>query len=125
MMNLIKNEMKKQENFSMTENGAVGYKSSGSALVDINYQVSSLRNASEEEIELLFDNAFYENKELALANLLYLLDIRNGRGERRIFKTIYKNLCLPFMYTFPFHLHIITHFFIFRYNIFHLLIDLM
>ena len=31
-----------------------------------------------------------ENEELALANLLYILDIRGGKGERRIFKTIFE-----------------------------------
>ena len=108
MMNLIKNEMKKQENFSMTENGAVGYKSSGSALVDINYQVSSLRNASEEEIELLFDNAFYENKEYALKWLFFSRDIREGLGERRLFRICYKRLSVLDIDAFYNNLHNIS-----------------
>lgn len=41
----------------------------------------------------LFNNAFYEDEDLALANLLYFLDIRNGKGERRIFKIIFRHLC--------------------------------
>ena len=36
----------------------------------------------------LFNNALNENEDLALANLLYILDIRGGKGERRIFKVI-------------------------------------
>lgn len=52
------------------------------------------RNNSEQEIIRLFNNALNEDQNLALANLLYILDIRGGKGERRIFKTIYKDLCL-------------------------------
>ena len=48
------------------------------------------RYNSDEEIIRLFKNALIENESLALANLLYILDIRNGKGERRIFKTIFK-----------------------------------
>lgn len=47
----------------------------------------------DEEIINTFDKAFCENSSLALANLLYILDIRNGKGERRIFKIIYEYLC--------------------------------
>ena len=38
MLNLIKDELNKQKNFIATENGAIGYKTTGSALVDINYK---------------------------------------------------------------------------------------
>lgn len=42
---------------------------------------------------LQFRNAFCEDKVLATANLLYFLDIRQGKGERNIFKTLFKELC--------------------------------
>ena len=42
----------------------------------------------------LFNKALVENEDLALANLLFILDIRGGKGERRLFKIIYKNLCI-------------------------------
>ncbi|MBR3898579.1 MAG: DUF2828 family protein [Bacilli bacterium] len=51
------------------------------------------RYSNEEKIRILFENALEEDKDLALANLLYLLDIRNGKGERRIFKIIFEDLC--------------------------------
>lgn len=50
MLNLIQNQLNKQGEYSITENGAIGYRSTGSALVDINYKVSSLRQSEEEEI---------------------------------------------------------------------------
>ena len=36
MMELIKNELSNAKTMTMTENGALGYQSAGSALVDIN-----------------------------------------------------------------------------------------
>ena len=92
MLHLIKEELNEQDNYSLTENGAVGYKSSKSALVDINYKVASLRNSDEDEIVALFDKAFSENKEYALKWLFFARDIREGLGERRLFRICYKRL---------------------------------
>ena len=46
MFNLIEKELKKMENTSITENGALGYKTSNYALLDLNYAVSSLRHSN-------------------------------------------------------------------------------
>lgn len=54
------------------------------------------RYNSAEDLIKLFNNALNENEELALANLLYVLDIRGGKGERRIFKIIFKDLCINY-----------------------------
>lgn len=51
------------------------------------------RHTPKEDVETMLQNAFFENKELAVANVLYLLDIRNGKGERRLFKICFKWLC--------------------------------
>lgn len=92
MINLIGKELKKQENLTRTENGAFGLKSSESALVDLNFKVSSLRDSSEEEIIELFDNAFYENPVYAVKWLFFARDIREGLGERRLFRICYRRL---------------------------------
>lgn len=73
-------------NVSVTENGAVGYKTAGSKLVDINFQVSSLRNQSEQEIIHKFSDAFYEDRLLAVKWLFFAGDVRGGLGERRLFR---------------------------------------
>ena len=39
-----------------------------------------------------FKNALIENDEIALTNLLYTLDIRNGKGERALFKSYFSAL---------------------------------
>ena len=92
MFNLLEKELKKMENTSITENGALGYKTSNYAILDLNYAVSSLRHGDEEEIMLLFDKAFYENREYALKWLFFARDIREGLGERRLFRICYKRL---------------------------------
>lgn len=52
------------------------------------------RYTSKENIENAFACAFTENRDLALANLLYVLDVRGGKGERNIFKTAFTWLCV-------------------------------
>ena len=92
MFNLVENEFRKMENISITENGAMGYKTSNSALLDLNYAVSSLRQCDEEEITLLFDEAFYEDRKYSLKWLFFARDILEGLGERRLFRVCYKRL---------------------------------
>lgn len=76
---------------SMTENGACGYKTSGAKLLDINFAISSLRSKSESEVEKMFSEAYYENPLLACKFLFFLRDIRgNGMGERRSFRICFK-----------------------------------
>ena len=92
MFNLIEKKFEDLENKSITENGAVGYKSTGSALLDLNYSVSSLRQASEDEIIRLFDFAFNEDKVYAMKWLFFARDVRGGLGERRLFRICYQRL---------------------------------
>ena len=92
MLDMIQDELEKRENFSVTENGALGYKSTKSALVDMNYKVSSFRNCDEEEIIDSFDKTYNENREYALKWLFFARDIREGLGERRLFRICYRRL---------------------------------
>lgn len=75
---------------SVTENGAIGYRTTGKELLDLNFKVSSLRRASDDEIEHLFSRAFYENRLLALKWLFFCRDARQGMGERRLFRVCLK-----------------------------------
>lgn len=84
----MKDYQVENDNVSITENGAVGYKTTGKKLVDLNFAVSSLRNASEEDIYSRFCEAFVECSELAVRWLFFARDIRGGMGERRLFRTI-------------------------------------
>lgn len=74
----------------LTENGAVGYKTSKSSLLDFNFKVSSFRNQSEQEIENAFADAYSENPLMAVKLMFMTGDIRQGMGERRTFKVCLK-----------------------------------
>lgn len=87
-MQNVKNMLNNEYNTSVTENGAVGYRTSGRALLDLNFAVSSLRNAQEQEIIDRFIKAYYEEPKIALRWLFFAGDVRQGLGERRLFKTV-------------------------------------
>lgn len=85
-MNAMENELNNA--ISVTENGAIGYRTTGKKLVDLNFAVSSLRHKTEKEIVDKFIDTFYEDKMLAMKWLFYIADIREGLGERRTFRVI-------------------------------------
>lgn len=92
----FRDEMKRtlgdEFNYSITENGALGYNTSQNELLDLNFQVSSLRNMPEDEISKKFMTAFYQDKIHAMKWLFFLRDIRGGLGERRSFRVIFEEL---------------------------------
>ena len=71
---------------SVTENGAVGFRTTGRSLLDLNFAVASLRSASEKDIQNRFSKAFFEDKLTAMKWLFYARDVRGGLGERRLFR---------------------------------------
>lgn len=75
---------------SYTENGAIGFKTSGKALLDLNFSVSSLRKANKETIEKKFSDAFFESPMYAIKWLFFARDVRGGMGERRIFRICFE-----------------------------------
>lgn len=82
--------MKKKSMITNTK-GSKYYAESFDGNLDVFVMLS--RYMSDDDIIRLFNNALLEDESLALANLLYILDIRSGKGERRIFKIIFKYLC--------------------------------
>lgn len=50
-----------ENNVSVTENGAVGYKSSGHKLLDFNFALSSMRGMNKNEIQNKFADVYYED----------------------------------------------------------------
>lgn len=79
-------------NRSRTENGALGYRTTGKNLLDLNFQTSSLRKKQPDEIVGKYVDAFLDNKLYALKWLFYLRDAREGLGERRSFRIIMNHL---------------------------------
>lgn len=91
-MKNMKETMNEEFNTSVTENGAVGYRTTGTKLLDINFAVTSMRNWSEEQIINKFVKAYYENPKLACKWIFYVRDAREGVGERRLFRILFKYL---------------------------------
>jgi len=85
-MNNLKRTLGEDFNVSVTENGAVGYRTSGKELLDLNFAVSSLRSETSKHIKQRFAKAFFEDKLLAIKWLFFAGDVRGGLGERRLFR---------------------------------------
>ena len=86
--------LKNYNNVSRTENGAMGYRTTARALVDLNFKVASLRRRSEEEITEAYIRAFWESPKYAVKWLFFLRDILEGMGERRSFRICLKYLAV-------------------------------
>lgn len=82
------------QNRSYKENskGGLYYGTTFDANLDVFTMAS--RFMPEENLIKLFKLAYLENKELLAANILYNLDIRGGKGERRVFKALFHQMCL-------------------------------
>ena len=86
------NELKKEANRTLTENGAATLLSTGSDCLDLFAAIGALRNAREQEIIARFTRAYAEDRDLAMKMLFYSRDARGGLGERRVFRIILKYL---------------------------------
>ena len=84
------NHLKKEENKTYTENGAITNRSTLSNCLDLFATVGALRNAGESAIVTRFVRAYAEDPDLAVKTLFFARDIRGGLGERRVFRTVLK-----------------------------------
>lgn len=98
-MEAMKNMIDDVYNVSVTENGAVGYRTTNKPLLDMNFKVSSYRKMSVEDITADFMAAFHTDKVLAMQWLFYVRDCREGLGERKLFREVLKHLAKVSPYT--------------------------
>lgn len=91
-MSAVRQTLNNELNVSVTENGAIGYRTTGKELLDLNFSIASLRKMSDQEVANRFMKAFCEDKLLAMKWLFYARDIRGGVGERRLFRVVLQNL---------------------------------
>lgn len=87
-MNTFANAVKNQKNpqgKTITTNGAVAFKSSSDACVDLFYNIGSSRG---KDIVPAFRAAYAQDKNVALRIAAWVRDVRGGAGERQVFRDI-------------------------------------
>ena len=89
MSNSFLQAIEEETTKTYTENNSLTYSTSLNCNVDLFFQGSALRGKQPQFIINLFSKAYIENQDLALANLWYLRDIRNGQGERQTARNIF------------------------------------
>ena len=82
--------LKEEANMTLTENGAVTHRTSGSECLDLFGTIGALRHADNREITDRFARAWAEDRDLAIKILFYCRDIRGGLGERRVFRVVFR-----------------------------------
>lgn len=73
-----------------TLNGMKCKKTTKSDLLDLFAVIGGLRNATDREIQTKFAKAWAENKTLAMKMIFYARDVREGLGERNVFRACLK-----------------------------------
>ena len=76
--------------FTRTENGAVALNTTSNALLDLFATIGALRGADESRINSMFAEAYKEDPLFATKIIFYARDIREGLGERRVFREVMK-----------------------------------
>lgn len=84
------NDLKRENNFTRTENGASALHSTMNACLDAFGSLGAMRFSTDEEIIRTFSRAFAEDEATAIRMLFYMRDIRGGQGARRVFRVIIK-----------------------------------
>ena len=84
-IDLVKKEENKRK--TLTENGAIAYDTSGKELLDFNFKLSGFRKNNIEDIKDEFEKVYFEDPMTAVKFLFWVGDIREGAGERKVFRS--------------------------------------
>ena len=90
-MTLLDN-IKTEQNFTLTENGALALDHTSDVLTDLFAVSGALRQRSDFEITSMFAKAMAEDNLLATKLAFYTRDVRGGLGERRTGRLMLKFL---------------------------------
>ena len=86
------NALEEKASETRTLNGAKTYSTTGDACLDFFSVAGGMRYRSERDQVRLFTRAYIENPELAMKLLFYIRDIRQGMGERQLFRTLIRHV---------------------------------
>ena len=84
--------LKTEADLTRTLNGDKAHGSTGDACLDLFAVAGGIRYQRVSEQLRLFERAYIENPELAMKLLFHLRDIRDGMGERELFRTLLKHV---------------------------------
>ena len=90
------NALKETSNLTTSTNGATMYSSTFNPLLDFNFKISSYRNGDEGTIINDWDKVMKDTTipmDVKIKYIYYLSDVREGLGERRLFRIISKYMC--------------------------------
>ena len=90
-MTLLDN-IKNEQNYTLTENGALALNSTSNALVDLFAVSGAMRNRGDREIATMFGKAMIEDRLIATRLAFYTRDVRGGLGERRTGRLMFRYL---------------------------------
>ena len=84
--------LKEQADYTRTLNGALTHGSTGDACLDLFAMAGGMRYRNASDIIRMFELAYIENRELAMKLLFHIRDIREGMGERQMFRTLLRQV---------------------------------
>lgn len=92
------NALKEEARKTYTENGAQAYNTTSDALLDLFGTIGSLRTRDYTEIDTLVEEAFKVDPLFTMKIIFYARDIREGCGERKVFRHIIKYIANKYPY---------------------------
>jgi len=95
-------------NDTTTENGMVAHSTSANFCVDMFGKIGSMRKELDSRVISLFTKAYGESPLTAMKLLFWVRDVRGGAGERKIFRTILKELAENHTESIGKNIHLIT-----------------
>lgn len=104
------NELLTELNKTYTENGAVTNATTGSLVLDLFATVGAMRSSTDAQIANAFNSAFNADPLLTLKTMFFTRDVREGLGERRVFRVMLKELAHNRPETVKKNMHLIAEF---------------
>lgn len=86
------NDLKTEANYTTTFNGAKAYRSTNDSCLDLFAVAGGMRYRSKNAQIQMFERAYIENPDLAMKLLFYIRDIKEGLGEREMFRTLLRHV---------------------------------
>ncbi|MBQ9167161.1 MAG: DUF2828 family protein [Oscillospiraceae bacterium] len=84
--------LKEQADYTRTLNGALTHGSTGDACLDLFAVAGGMRYRNPADVIRMFELAYIENRDLAMKLLFHIRDIREGMGERKMFRTLLRHV---------------------------------